>query len=254
MLDVRLIATDLDGTFFKDDKTVSDYTRRVFLACREKGIKTVFATARSSSAVRLLPEGCFDAQITMNGAAARLADGSRIYGALLKREAAAPLLLACDARGIRVASQVDKKHYANFDVQKEWDWITDWSYADFSRPEADAEKIYALVRGPEDSDFIKNNLPQEAYYVESRDNFAMVMHKDATKSKALAALALHWGIGHEKIAAFGDDLNDIDMLRFAGYGVAVENALSETQAAASRRCGSNEADGPARWIEENILH
>ena len=38
--------------------------------------------------------------------------------------------------------------------------------------------------------------------------------EDATKSKALAALARSWDIAQSEIVAFGDDLNDIDMLSF----------------------------------------
>jgi hypothetical protein len=81
----------------------------------------------------------------------------------------------------------------------------------------------------------------------------MVMHRDATKSRAIAELAGIWGINRKEIAAFGDDFNDLDMFEYAGIGVAMSNAVSEAKAAADFICGSNDEDGVARWLEENII-
>jgi hydroxymethylpyrimidine pyrophosphatase-like HAD family hydrolase len=55
------------------------------------------------------------------------------------------------------------------------------------------------------------------------------------------------------IAAFGDDHNDVEMLRRCGFGVAVANAIEEAKAAAGCICGTNDNDGVANWIEERVL-
>jgi hypothetical protein len=81
------------------------------------------------------------------------------------------------------------------------------------------------------------------------DKLAMVMRGDATKAKAVAALARHWGIAQSETVAFGDDLNDIDMLSYAGTGVAMGNA----KAVSDFICLRNEDDGAADWIERNLL-
>jgi hydroxymethylpyrimidine pyrophosphatase-like HAD family hydrolase len=52
---------------------------------------------------------------------------------------------------------------------------------------------------------------------------------------------------------FGDDWNDIELLRECGVGGAVANAIDVCKAAADRICGDCDDDGVARWIEENIL-
>ena len=57
----------------------------------------------------------------------------------------------------------------------------------------------------------------------------------------------------ERVAAFGDDYNDIDMLRACGVGVAVDNALPEVKAAADLLCADCDADGVAHWLETNVL-
>ena len=61
------------------------------------------------------------------------------------------------------------------------------------------------------------------------------------------------GIAVENIAAFGDDTNDIGMLRAAGIGVAMQNAISEVKAAADEICGECDEDGVAVWLEANAL-
>ncbi|MBQ7433328.1 MAG: HAD hydrolase family protein [Lachnospiraceae bacterium] len=57
----------------------------------------------------------------------------------------------------------------------------------------------------------------------------------------------------EEIVAFGDDYNDIEMLRACGTGVAVGNALAEVKQAADEVCLTNEEDGVALWLTEHVL-
>ena len=61
------------------------------------------------------------------------------------------------------------------------------------------------------------------------------------------------GIDAEEIVAIGDNNNDLDMLRYAGLGVAVGNAVSAAKQAAQRLTASNDEDGVARLIEELVL-
>jgi hypothetical protein len=195
----------------------------------------------------------FDAKITMNGAVVRVGD-EVVYKNLTPWRLSRPLLTVCEERGIKAAAQSLGMDYANFKVDEEWWWIKNYVITDLSRLEVDAEKIYALPKTPDDICAMENALPDELYMVVVEDGFAMVMHRDATKSKAVMALARHFGVGQKEIAAFGDDLNDIDLLEYAGTGVAVANAHPSVKAAAGAFCASNMDDGPARWIEEHILH
>jgi len=104
--------------------------------------------------------------------------------------------------------------------------------------------------------FIKKQLPKELYSVVSFDitgALLQVMHKDATKSRAVSELARLWGIKQSEVVTFGDDFNDIDMLEYAGIGVAVGNAIDEVKAVSKYICQTNDEDGVAWWINENIL-
>lgn len=72
----------------------------------------------------------------------------------------------------------------------------------------------------------------------------------ATKAKAIRRLARR--VGADRIVVFGDNLNDLSMMRAADWGVAVANAVPETKAAADELIGSNAADSVARYILEDL--
>ena len=87
----------------------------------------------------------------------------------------------------------------------------------------------------------------------SGENWYRFAHRDANKINAVKAAAEYTGIELKAIAAFGDDFNDIDMLKGCGIGIAMGNAAGEVKRAADAVCATNDRDGAAGWIEENIL-
>ncbi len=64
-----------------------------------------------------------------------------------------------------------------------------------------------------------------------------------TKWSAVRRLAGQWGISDGEICAVGDDVNDIPMIRSAGLGVAMGNAVPEVKAAADRIAPTHDHDG-----------
>jgi hydroxymethylpyrimidine pyrophosphatase-like HAD family hydrolase len=73
--------------------------------------------------------------------------------------------------------------------------------------------------------------------------------KSVNKWAAIRWMADRRGIDPARIAAIGNDVNDVAMLHAAGLGVAMENAIPEARAAAGRRTRSNDADGVAHAID-----
>ena len=74
----------------------------------------------------------------------------------------------------------------------------------------------------------------------------------AGTSKADAIHNLAGMVGARRVVVFGDNNNDIAMMRAAHHSVAVENAFPEVRAAASEVIGPNTADSVARWIEQDL--
>ncbi len=70
-----------------------------------------------------------------------------------------------------------------------------------------------------------------------------------TKWSAIRRLAAKWDIGEAAICAVGDDVNDIPMIRAAGLGVAMGNALPEVKAAADRIAPTHDENGLVRVVE-----
>ena len=82
-----------------------------------------------------------------------------------------------------------------------------------------------------------------------RGFFIEISPAGVTKWSAVERLARSWGIEDAEICAVGDDVNDIPMIRAAGLGVAMGNALPAVKAAAQRIAPTHDEDGLAEVVE-----
>lgn len=80
-----------------------------------------------------------------------------------------------------------------------------------------------------------------------------ITHRGITKGSAVEILAKHYGIMREEIIAIGDSLNDVEMIEYAGLGVAMGNAKESVKTIADYVTTSNDEDGVAQVIEKFIL-
>ncbi len=79
------------------------------------------------------------------------------------------------------------------------------------------------------------------------------MPKGITKAYGIELLARDLGITIDEVMAIGDEENDLPMIRYAGLGVAMANAVPLIKEAADVVTDSNEADGVATVIEKYVL-
>lgn len=98
------------------------------------------------------------------------------------------------------------------------------------------------------------NLTPKTWGAWSGDYTALEVTTGATsKAKSLAYVADQYAISRDNIIAFGDDLNDMDMITFAGTGVAMQNARPEIKAAANEITAvDNDADGVATYLQQRL--
>lgn len=255
MEQIKLIASDLDGTLLQNDKTLSPYTRAVLARCRERGILFFVATARPPRALERLIKGLsYDGALCHNGGVA-LYQGTRIWEQGIDPLMAAKLFqrLKDEFPQIPLSAEIDGDLYANFDVEELWPGAP-YHSTDFSAfSEKPVEKLMIRYQSQEQVKRIETFLPKELYCQISDNIILMIQPKGVEKGKALKAVCERLGIPLVQTVAFGDDWNDISMMDLAGTGVAVENALPQVKAAAQELCGSNEEDGPAHWLEQHIL-
>lgn len=246
-----MIVTDLDETLLKTDKTISQYTIDIIKKVSNQGIKFIFATARGSSTKNLIPYDLFDGYVLMNGAKAYI-DNRLIYGKTIPANIFIPFLQNLSNNGLKVAAEVNGVHYANFNVKEKWEYIDNFIITDYRDVEDGADKLYAIIENPPQVDFINSILPNELYLNLSRDNLAMIMHKEAKKVNGILEIAKEFSISKDNIIAFGDDINDKEMLLNCGFSVAMGNAIEDIKAIADCICDINDNDGVAKWLEGNI--
>ncbi|MBI4390754.1 MAG: HAD-IIB family hydrolase, partial [candidate division NC10 bacterium] len=91
------------------------------------------------------------------------------------------------------------------------------------------------------------------HLVRSEPTYLEVLPPGVNKGAALAELARQLGIPLDQVVAFGDNLNDLEMVEAAGFGVAVGNAHPDVKARADLVAGTNNEGGMAAVIREVIL-
>ena len=119
-------------------------------------------------------------------------------------------------------------------------------YTDTSKISVACENVNFLLE-------VLGAYPELHFYSSSNDDLHQIMCKESTKASAIIYLSKLLGFELKDITAFGDDYNDIDMLQRCGTGVAVSNAIHDVKTTADYICDSNDNDGVAKWIEENVL-
>jgi Cof subfamily protein (haloacid dehalogenase superfamily) len=109
------------------------------------------------------------------------------------------------------------------------------------------------VGEPEEMDALevvmKARFGQRLYIAKSLPHFLEFAAPSVTKAAGLAFLAERMGFTREATVAFGDGENDVELLDWAGYGVAVANAHERVLAIADYVCPSVEEEGVAQVIE-----
>jgi Cof subfamily protein (haloacid dehalogenase superfamily) len=264
--EIRLVALDIDGTLLRTDKQLTRRTGQAIGAAAAAGVRVVLASARPPRSVRGIHEalGLDTVQINYNGAL--------IHDPVNARHLFhQPLDAAVARRVIAAARRVDRRCMVSIEILDRW--YTD--HFDESLPTETSLQFkpdfigplsafltvpvtkLMLLAPPERMARIRTAverrfIPAVGLAV-SDAHLLQICHRDTSKADALAHVAEHYGVRRQQVLAIGDAPNDVAMLRWAGLGVAVENAWPAARAAADRIVPENDADGVAHAIEQYVL-
>ena len=255
---VRLILSDLDGTLLHDDKTISKKSAEAFSFARKQGVLIGFCTSRSRLNIKEYLEQVQTDFLIANGGACVMVGTECIYDCSFSLEETRTLFDSiyriCGDDVEMTADMRDALYWNRRKVDQHYVYARESVYDDFRNFNEPAMKIcvhtwdddkaleIASVLGIDEVDFIKfSDIP---WYKFSK--------KNATKEKAIQRLSQHLKIPVAEMAAFGDDFNDIGMLKMCGHGIAMQNAIEEVKLCASEVTLSNEADGVAEGIYRHI--
>ena len=258
-MNIKMVVTDLDNTLLKSDKTISDYTAKVLNGYRARGIKIVFATARAESNCEKYIELINpDAIVSNGGALVRIGDET-VYRKPMDLETTNALLLSCvEHKSVGcITVETDKGCLVMNMTADENEWKRNGFYpiyTDFSKGlDSEAYKITVEIFDDDAAEIIMSDFPAIDTVKFTGEPWVRFAEKAANKFEGVKALAAYIGIDMKTVIAFGDDYNDVGMLRECGIGVAVNNAIDEAKAAADFICDTNDNNGVAKWLEENFL-
>lgn len=250
---IRMIVLDLDKTLLNNNGCVTEFSRNIVERCRLAGIRVVIATGRSITATRYaIRDLNVDALICNDGAQIFIKDiifenplESKIANTLLRQ-------LSQDHE-VKIIKVVTKSgEYSNID-NAEKNGVK-YSYWNFESPFlSDIYKIMIQTTSNFICDIYKSNFMCNMRRIRESNNF-MITNKNVDKINAIQMAANYYELSKDEILAFGDDINDKQMLESCGVGVAMNNASSFIKEIADFVCDTNQNDGAAKWIEINILN
>lgn len=260
-VNVRLIATDLDGTLLRSDGSVSRRTVRALRSAEKAGYVVVVATGRPPRWMLPVAEalGHTGLAVCANGAVVVDLHSERVTEvrplgrdvvlkiAELVRDAVPDVHFAVETASRGFGQEPDYWTHESDDRNNAWIAPIDGLAAD------DVVKLLVQHRtmGPDDllmaGREVAGDLAELTH--SSRNGLLEVSAPGVTKASTLARIADRHGVGPEQVIAFGDMPNDLPMLAWAGAGYAMENAHPDVLAAAERFAPSNDQDGVARVVE-----
>jgi Cof subfamily protein (haloacid dehalogenase superfamily) len=261
---VRLCYFDVDETLVDPGRSIHAELDEALRRCRERGIRLGLATGRKYESARPYAEaiGAEAPLILYNGARIQQADtGAILFEKKLDlREARAGLELV-KKHGLHVNLYLDDVIY----IEKETEVSRESAEKDgvLQKPVGDlvvflkAQPTKLLIIGPGEklealwADFDK--WPHESEVVRSEPTYLEILPAGVSKGAALRRVSEITGVPLSRIAAFGDSNNDIEMLRAAGVGVAVGNALDNVKAAADYVAAADFGLGVAEGLLKRVL-
>ena len=258
---IRAIFFDIDGTMVSyKNKIMSQQLRDDLFALQRAGIRIFVCSGRAPQDLEstgMLRDVVFDGYITLNGQCCFNAQG--VY-----RDNPLPLEDLRNAKDVleahpELAALVEENGVSyltchNRRVDEVFEFLHTKQYPVLSAQRMLEGKVYQfipLVNQEEEHLFV--SVMPGCSYSRWHPLGIDVMSKGEGKADGIRATMAHYGLSPEETMAFGDNTNDIGLMRAAYYSYAVENARPEVKAAARFSCPSWAEKGVWKAIRERVL-
>ena len=261
-----LVAFDLDGTLLPRDLVISDRTMEALGVLRDRGIRLVVATGRRYEGAReyagQLGFSNSDPVICYGGAMVREMGGETLRHDTLPTDISVEVLewaarrdlhsrVFTDGKILTSAATLPARTYLR--VTDDAGGCTVDSPAEWVRENGERPTKLVLVDHPDDIESwlgeARRAFGERLFVTRSLPHYVEVGGITSNKSSALGFVCKYWNVEPSRTLAFGDADNDIDMLRFAGRGVAVGGKNEEVLAAADTTVPTVDEDGVAGYLE-----
>lgn len=257
----------MDDTLLRDDFTISPRTVTTINKVRDQGVIFTFATGRMPSAVRPYAQQLqLDLPvITYHGALIQQVLSEKIlFRKVIPVEAAREIVNDLLTIGLNPQIHLLERVFTRqrTEMTQAYERISSVTVescdllARLAQEKEGVDKIL-LVMEEKDLKAVTPNLRErfgsKVHITQSKPIFLEMIERSVNKGTALAAFAAKMGIRQEEVMAIGDSFNDLEMIQYAGVGVAVGNARPEVKALADIVTGTNQEDGVAQVLEQYIL-
>ena len=250
---VKAVFIDIDGTLLtrRDGKKVLlPSAREALEQLQKKGIRTYIATGRHVTELDSLPLAGipFDGYILLNGQLCLDGQFRPLWSRTLSGQDKELLLELFNEKEWPVVLVNEKEMYLNCMndyVRKVQEEMT--APLPDVKPYSGEELFMAAIFSPYGTQYFKERFPT-LRIVRWHDYAADVLPADRGKAVGMKAIMDRLGIGQEEVMAFGDEENDMDMLKLAGIGVAMGNAIDLVKEAADYVTDDVDGDGLANAL------
>ena len=271
MMPRTLYISDLDGTLLTSSQTISEYTANTVNSAISQNILFTYATARgyatASKVTASLSPGL--PAIVQNGTfIVRQGSGKKLLSNTFSRSDATYIY------EILTSSHIHPTVYSITDGKERFTYLTNCLsdgmklFLDSRRGDSRENPIksgiplvgevfyFACIDNPQKLAEAYEKLKDKFLCISSKDiyfdaHWLEIMPKNA--GKANSVLALKKMLDCDRVVCFGDGKNDISMFEVADECYAVANADSELKKIATGIIESNDCDGVAKWLRQNIL-
>ncbi len=263
----RLLALDLDDTILPSEGNISERSKAAIRKAQEHGVMVTIASGRTYEAVSRFARdlGINLPVIAHQGALVRdTVTGQVLHEDLFPRD------IMCDVVRLCRANNLHLNIYFGDDTFMEKDGPEFALYSTISRKtqnpvpdlmavlDRDPTKFIVVSATPERTEVVmpllKEAFGDRVSILRSHPMLVEGVMPTVSKGRALSILAAHLGVSQAETAAIGDNENDMDMLSWAGLGLAMGNATPEVQAVADCVLPPIWEEGAAYGIEHYILN
>ena len=260
----KLAAIDLDGTLLHSEThAVTDGNAAAVRKAVQNGAQIVLASGRQWVTIRRFAAQLYlpadTPIIAYNGAMVRTLGGDLWLHQPLPADAAAQIVAYCAAHGYHLNYYLNDTLYVRdhtkwVDIYRQRTGTVAQVVGDLGCFDGRQPTKLILVDTLETTNRLLRHFKAEfgdtLYITKTEDEYLEFMDPNVSKGRALAEVAGRLGLAAGECAAFGDSFNDIPMLEWAGFGVAMGNARPELKAVADLIAPPADDDGVGAVLAE----
>lgn len=249
----KMVFSDMDGTLLNSQHQITPATVQAIQRIMQKNIPFIPVSARPPHAILpyMTQLNNTNEIICYSGALILDKNLTALYSVTLE-DHLLPQLEQCLAHHPALSVSY-YSHLDWFTTELKNDWISQESHITGlnakEKPHQLSQVHKILLMGEaeyieEIEPLLKQQFPQLSIH-RSKKEYLEIMNKAATKANAIQFMAQRAAVDSSEIIAFGDNFNDLDMLQYAGLGIAMDNAPEEIKRIAKQITASNDNDGIA---------